>query len=579
MNGLGRMGADYFSRTFWDGCRAGGWHVVGRPCTQTLWPGPTGVESGARNEAMLEGIQEAEARVFMEQALARSAASSRSNRGVLPEDLAQRTQQALDDHFRQTLHIGAGGVDYATMDDHSDWQDRSRRLYSAAAAVAEKIGLDVDRTVFGQGRLKTFHGGRHGEPSPGQVREKVTANTLVLPALGRRRLTLKLRNWSGKPRAFKAVSAEPWIVPEKASGEVTGQQPLGIILDGKTLKAGRKVAGTLTVTDVATGSSYPVKIYATVAKPFELRLSHTVRYQTGGGSGARMRHEVEFTVRPVLNVRAGGEASREFLLLNHTATKQEWKIESSDPWLKVAPASGWLDAESSRRVKVTARPTQAGPSVSRTTLRLTAAGGAVDESHQITTYVTPPYRRPVVPAGDAVYLNDLDQKTVVVSHVDLGSDRKRGERKRPYYHRSRAFGENLNPKFNYSHDHRKFATDPYTMHGRRYARGLWVMPHHQTVYKVAGTRFRAFAAEVGFFDGFTRHAVANKGALVAFEVYVDGALRASSGIMGVKDAPRLLVVDGLAGAKEVKLVTRRDNLSSDETCLATWGDPRFIKPE
>jgi hypothetical protein len=37
------------------------------------------------------------------------------------------------------------------------------------------------------------------------------------------------------------------------------------------------------------------------------------------------------------------------------------------------------------------------------------------------------------------------------------------------------------------------------------------------------------------------------------------------------------VVAGLGDAKEVKLVTRRDDHSSDETCLATWGDPRFIK--
>ncbi|GAF70736.1 unnamed protein product, partial [marine sediment metagenome] len=384
----------------------------------------TGVDSGARNEAMLEGIQEAEARIFMEQTLAR---------GILPEALAQRTQRVLDDHYRRTLHIGAGGVDYVTMDDHGDWQARSRRLYSAAAAVAGHIGLDVDRTVFGQARQRTFHG-REG----GRVLEKVTGNTLTLPALGQRRLTLRLRNWSDKPRAFKAAAAEPWIALEKTSGEVTGQQGLGIILDGKTLKAGQQVAGTLTITDVATGTRYPVKIHATVTKPFELRLSHTVRYRTGGGSGARGPHEVKFTVYPVLNVQAGGKASREFLLVNHTAARQDWKIDSAEAWLTVQPGSGRLDADSSLTVKVTAKPTESGPSVRQTALRLTAAGGAVDESHQITTYVTPPYRRPAVPAGQAVYLNDLDQKTMVVSHVELGGDPVRGKGKVPCYHRSRS---------------------------------------------------------------------------------------------------------------------------------------------
>jgi len=496
------------------------------------------------------------------------------DRGVLPEALAGRTQRALDDHYRRTLHIGAGGVDYVTLDDHGDWQGRSRRLYSAAAAVAARIGLDVDRTVFGQARLKTFHG-REG----GQVREKVTGNVLSLPALGQRRLTLRLRNWSDKPRTFKAAAAEPWIVPQKTAGQVAGQQNLGIVLDGKALKVGQQVAGTLTITDAAAGTRYPVKIHATVTKPFELRLTHTVRYQTGGGSGARGPHEVAFTVHPVLNVQAGGKMSREFRLVNHTAAAQDWKIDSAEAWLTVQPASGRLEADSSLTVTVAAQPTEPGPSVRQTALRLTAAGGAVDESHRITTYVTPPYRRPAVPAGQAVYLNDLDQKKMVVSHVEMGGDPKRGKGKIPCYHRSRSFGENLNPKFNYTHDQKKYATDPYTMHKIQYSRGLWVMPHHETVYRIPGAGFNAFAAEVGFFDGFLKHGVANKGALVAFEVYVDGVLRASSGIVGVKDAPRLLVVNGLADAKEVRLVTRRDNLSSDECCLATWGDPRFIKAD
>ena len=58
---------------------------------------------------------------------------------------------------------------------------------------------------------------------------------------------------------------------------------------------------------------------------------------------------------------------------------------------------------------------------------------------------------------------------------------------------------------------------------------------------------------------------------------LDGALRAHSGIVKVGDKPRLLVVTGLEKASEVKLLTRRDDLSNDENCLATWADPRFIK--
>jgi len=109
------------------------------------------------------------------------------------------------------------------------------------------------------------------------------------------------------------------------------------------------------------------------------------------------------------------------------------------------------------------------------------------------------------------------------------------------------------------------------------SRGCWVVPHHETVFNVEGAGFAAFAAEVGFYDKFGADRMANLGARVAFEVHVDGELRAHSGILKVGDPPRLLAVTGLDKAKEVRLVTRRDHLTSDEHCLATWADPRFIK--
>jgi len=61
-NGLGRVGADYFHWTWFDGCRANQYNIAGRAIVQTLWPGKAGVDGGARNEGLLEGLQEAEAR-------------------------------------------------------------------------------------------------------------------------------------------------------------------------------------------------------------------------------------------------------------------------------------------------------------------------------------------------------------------------------------------------------------------------------------------------------------------------------------------------------------------------------------
>ena len=65
--------------------------------------------------------------------------------------------------------------------------------------------------------------------------------------------------------------------------------------------------------------------------------------------------------------------------------------------------------------------------------------------------------------------------------------------------------------------------------------------------------------------------------MLSFEVYVDGQLRAQSGLMKVGDAPRLLVVDNLRNARQVRLVTRRADLVDDWYTSAIWGDPRFIK--
>jgi len=43
---------------------------------------------------------------------------------------------------------------------------------------------------------------------------------------------------------------------------------------------------------------------------------------------------------------------------------------------------------------------------------------------------------------------------------------------------------------------------------------------------------------------------------LGFEIWVDGQLRAHSGLMGPTDGPKLLAVDGLAGAEEFRLLTR-----------------------
>ena len=48
-------------------------------------------------------------------------------------------------------------------------------------------------------------------------------------------------------------------------------------------------------------------------------------------------------------------------------------------------------------------------------------------------------------------------------------------------------------------------------------------------------------------------------------------------MMRVGDEPRLLVVDGLAGAKQLKLVMRLDDLKNDYCVIAFWAEAKFHK--
>jgi hypothetical protein len=113
----------------------------------TTWfgPGPNGAISTVRFEMMREGLQECEARIFIEKAL-----TDKDLRAKLGEARAAQYQGVLDERLRyqlwahdgfvtdqgQILTIGVGYPWYAG----SGWQERSRKLYEAAADVAGALG-------------------------------------------------------------------------------------------------------------------------------------------------------------------------------------------------------------------------------------------------------------------------------------------------------------------------------------------------------------------------------------------------------------------------------------------------------
>ncbi len=112
-----------------------------------LAPGPEGALSTVRLEIMREGLQECEARIFIEKAL-----TDEALRAKVGEGLAQICQRLLDERTRAAayafyaaypkhgthswgkgLRREAAGLNWFKS---SDWQKRSKQLYSAAARIA-----------------------------------------------------------------------------------------------------------------------------------------------------------------------------------------------------------------------------------------------------------------------------------------------------------------------------------------------------------------------------------------------------------------------------------------------------------
>ena len=541
-NGVGRMGADYFDRTWFDGFRGGEYLLVGRSCVQTLWPdraaapaagkpagpAPRGAESSARNEAMLEGLQEAEARIFLEQAL---------DRKLLPADLAGQVQAVLDDHFRGTLHIPGGTAGLTMMDYTGDWQGRSRRLFATAARAAERIGVDVDRTDIGTETVETiFYGKRHR----GRTRQGVP-----LPAMGAARVHVKVRNWTARPRQWRAATTQPWLRPAKAAGTLAGAETVAIRLDGKAFQAGQIVTGTVTFTEAASGRAHPVTITARVVKPVEMIVQKTA-----------------------FNVTAGKTESRDYLLVNRTGEAQAWRIAASGAGLKADPAGGALAAGESTFVKVIAAPSGRSAARHEATLTLTALGGKVRDAFRFEVYVIPPYQPPAgPPKGTAVPLAQVS-KDLLARHVSTNWFRANQAHRAP----------TISKTLNVWHGHKPLVIGPKT-----YEVGLWVLPPHETVYNVKGKGFTAFSAEVGWNAMVARNASAGRGSTtfrLSFEVFVDGKPVAHSGLMKATDGPRLIVARIPPGAGQLRLVTRATaNLDlARSIAYANWARPLLYRP-
>jgi len=165
LRGVGRIGADYwkaikdkrgkrrgwvhdrFSEGSWAGNRM---NLV--LCNPVLAPGPVEPKGTNRLLALGEGVQECEARIFIEQALLDSGL-----RKKLGADLVERCEKTLDERllimWQSLSNLRLGGVNFfgATswrwapgVPGHqfflgSNWQERSLKLFSLAGEVEKKI--------------------------------------------------------------------------------------------------------------------------------------------------------------------------------------------------------------------------------------------------------------------------------------------------------------------------------------------------------------------------------------------------------------------------------------------------------
>jgi hypothetical protein len=107
----------------------GSWgQLVLRTCF--LAPGANGAISTATFEMFREGVQDCEARIFIETALL-----DKALRAALGDDLAARAQAVLDERTWMRAHANARTPWFF----HTGWLDRQNRLYAACADVAKAL--------------------------------------------------------------------------------------------------------------------------------------------------------------------------------------------------------------------------------------------------------------------------------------------------------------------------------------------------------------------------------------------------------------------------------------------------------
>jgi len=133
-NGIGRWGLDYWAGTYPT------WGNITPTVLSFLWPGPEGAETSARFECFREGLQETEARVFLEKKMEEKEFAESGTEKKIQKILDQR----ITDQFIQVLQSADNCPQPKIEEYYSGWQQSSWDLYSAAAEASGGTVPDAD---------------------------------------------------------------------------------------------------------------------------------------------------------------------------------------------------------------------------------------------------------------------------------------------------------------------------------------------------------------------------------------------------------------------------------------------------
>jgi hypothetical protein len=514
--GVGHVGLDSYQQNYLDGYIGTDWAFPGRPHHSFTWPGPDGAETSARYETFIEGTQESEARIFLEQTI---------DRGLLSEEMAKQAKDVTVDYINNYCVWPQLRSD-SVYDYIHRWQTDSRTLLTMAAKVANIVGVDIDQMA---------------------LRTRVAA-------LGETHRSLRIRNWTDKPRAWEAKTDKEWIKLKETKGELFGFKNLGYFIDGANLKPGTGVEGNIIVKDMQTGREQKFAIIADVIEPIELRFDH-----------------------PNFNMRCRKTDSRKFILISHSVKDLDWKLATKQPWLKIEPSSGTLAAGQNMFVTFTAAPPDKTAVTHDNGLVFSGAAGLINKKINSKTFVIPLLREKEgrkMPFGKIVKINDIGKAWKFFGTCLRGTKIETGQVKEIGRAHTKAL---MNPTQGPPAQRKEFLP---IIGNERFSRAMWVYPHSEAVFNLEGSKILAFSAYVGISNDARQRLIRNQHRKINFEIWVDGKVVTQSGLMKTSDLARYLTVENLKGAKELKLITRLDSDKDDNTFLACWCDANFyLQPD